>query len=725
MAPPESVARALGTAGSAVVFAGATVIIALCGLAVAGIPFLTVMGLCAAAGVGASVLVSLTLLPAIAIVFDHRLTPKRRKTRRSRREGRRGFASLWVGMVTRRPVLTIVAVVVGLGVLAIPAASLNLALVDNGSAPHGSSERLTYDAIAADFGPGYNAPLLVVGNVITSTDPVDDVNAFAGDIAKLPGVHSIGQATPNEGGDTALVQVIPEGSQSSSETVDLVKELRDRAQHLGAEHHIEAVEITGQTAVSIDVSQRLASALLPFGLVVIGLSLVLLAIVFRSLVVPLKATVGYLLSVGASFGVVVAVFQWGWGASLLGVEQTGPVVSFLPIIVMGVLFGLAMDYEVFLVSRISEDYARTGDAEGAIRRGFVASAPVVTAAGIIMVSVFTAFIPTGTSTIKPIALALAFGVFVDAFIVRMTFVPAVLALLGRHAWWLPRWLASTLPSLDIEGVAVERSVELQGIAGSVPLVAHGLQVGAQPSSDLDALVPERTAATLSGLDPAAQGDLAATVAGRIRPSAGQFAVAGFTVPGQVGQVQRRVGVHEVASRESGGESTSSYVEDRLSAGSWLGRARPRRVTAILASAETHLARVADLGTGQIGRRFLPAATPLAELSAAERFALECALATAADVALLVVTGVDRLSASTQRAAICEISATVAVDGVAVLLLSEEPVREATEYGIQDATILFEATRLEDSADALEKDTLPHPSLTASGMPIDEEVEYRA
>ena len=683
--PAESIARALGTAGTAVVFAGVTVIIALCGLAVADIPFLTVMGLCAAAGVAASVLVSLTLLPAMAALLGSRLKPRARRRRRRRAPRRTGlgFAQRWVRLIIRHPLITVVTVVIALGTLAVPAFSLSLSLADNGSAPSTSNERATYDAVAAAFGPGYNAPLLIVGNVITSTDPRGDVAAFADDISRLQGVYAVGQATPNEGGDTALIQVIPEGSQSSESTIALVQTLRDEAPALGVAHNITGVQVTGQTAVSIDVSSRLAAALLPFGLVVVGLSLVLLTVVFRSIVVPLKATLGYVLSVGVSFGVVAAVFNRGWGAALLGVEQTGPVISFLPIIVMGVLFGLAMDYEVFLVSRIREHYTKTGDARGAIEHGFTASAPVVTAAGIIMVSVFTAFIPTGSATIKPIALALAVGVFVDAFVVRMTLVPAVLALLGEKAWWLPRSLERVVPSLDIEGAAVEHALDIQSVVGRPPLVARRLETEAS-ARRITLLVPEGEVAVVDGVTLAAQRILALTVTGRIPPIAGEAAVDGMITTDQPARVQSRSAVFDASVPDAAGTTIGDYVAGRLRNQASTGIGARRRADAVLLTAAALLAPLPGHGAGQHPRRSLPRDTSLVGLSWAERFAIECALADHFHAALVVVIGLDDVPVSTQRRDIAHIARQFATRSRGVLMLSDDPVLEAADLGIQDA-----------------------------------------
>ena len=271
-----------------------------------------------------------------------------------------GVAGAWVRTVTRFPVVTILGVLVLLGLAAVPAASMRLALPDNSTAPTSSTARQTYDKITAAFGEGYNAPLSVAANVIASTDPKGTVNKLSDAIKGVPDVVAVTQSTPNEGGDTALIQVIPSAGQTAASTKALVLQLRERAPGWEKKYGVTDILVTGQTAINIDVSDRLGGALLPFACIVIGLSLILLMIVFRSIAVPIKATLGYLLSVGVALGAVVAVFQWGWLENLMGLEP-GPVVSFLPIFVMGVLFGLAMDYEMFLVSAMREDYVQSGD----------------------------------------------------------------------------------------------------------------------------------------------------------------------------------------------------------------------------------------------------------------------------------------------------------------------------------------------------------------------------
>ena len=469
MDPEESAARATGTAGSAVVFAGLTVVIALSGLAVVGIPFLTVMGVGAAGTVLVAVLVALTLLPALLGFAGARLAP-RPGSRAARREatdaqettGAGGsMGARWTRLVTRRPLVTVLAVLAGLLVLALPAPQLQLALPDNSTAAPDTPERQAYDLISENFGPGLNGPLVVLVQDLDPATAEPTAGAIAAAIGGTPtqtpgrfqgGLDDVAYAAPTvlPDGRTAVVTVIPESGPQEEETDRLVGSLRDLAPDLEAETGAE-LAVTGQTAVAIDVSDRLGDALLPFALVVVGLALVLLLLVFRSVLVPIKAAVGFLLSVGASFGAVVAVFQWGWAADLLGVPATGPVISFLPVILMAVLFGLAMDYEVFLVSRMREEYVHGAAPRAAVVTGARHAARVVVAAALIMFSVFASFVTIEDVIVKAIAFGLAVGILVDAFLVRMTLVPAVLALLGRSAWWLPRWLDRLLPDLDVEG----------------------------------------------------------------------------------------------------------------------------------------------------------------------------------------------------------------------------------------------------------------------------------
>lgn len=462
--PKESIALATGTAGSAVVFAGTTVIIALAALSVIGIPFLTTMGLGAAGAVLIAVLAAITLVPAVVGFAGSRLTPKpgsRAAKRAADAEGDTGRTTMgarWTKWVIAKPLLTVLAVAGILVTLALPATDLRLALPDNGSAPHASTERKAYDTISDKFGDGFNGPLLVLTETKNGTSAASSQAGaqVAQKLRTLKNVQAVLPPQPTSDPAQSVITVLPKSGPDSVRTDQLVRDIRktgaDIRESTGA-----TIAVTGTTAVNIDVSNRLSDSLLPFVAIVVGLSLILLMIVFRSLVIPVKAAVGFLLSVGASLGLVVAVFQWGWLADVLGVPHSGPVVSFLPIILIGVLFGLAMDYEVFLVSGMREEWAHTCRARQSVVDGARHSVRVVTAAALIMFTVFAGFFPLDDALIKPIAFALAVGVAIDAFAVRMTLVPAVLALAGRGAWWLPAWLDRMLPNLDIEGTSLQKA----------------------------------------------------------------------------------------------------------------------------------------------------------------------------------------------------------------------------------------------------------------------------
>jgi putative drug exporter of the RND superfamily len=566
--PEESAARATGTAGSAVVFAGITVLIALIGLGFAGIPFLTTMGVAAAVAVAIAVAVAVTLTPALlGLVKGRVLGWRRRRPRKDTAPAARptGFAARWVSLVTRHPVVTTITVVVTLGVMAIPALNLALALPNAGQLPKDDPARIAYDLTSEHFGPGANGPLIMTGTIVTSNDPLTLMTDLGEEIERIPGVKEVALATPNETADTGIVQIVPETAPDDPATADLVRELRAQHDRLLDEYGVD-LQVTGFTAVAIDISDRLGGALLPFGLFVVGLSLILLMVVFRSVWVPIKAALGYLLSVAAAFGVVAAVFEWGWFADALHVARTGPIISFMPIVLMGVLFGLAMDYEVFLVSRMREDYVHARRAAGgragrrmaieAVRSGFTASARVVTAAAVIMFAVFAAFIPEGDSSLKPIALGLAAGIAIDAFLVRMTLVPAVMALLGTRAWWMPRWLDRLLPHFDIEGEAVERELALadwEGDGSTVVVVSEGLALrdtaDAPVYGPVDLRVRPGDALVVTADDPHAARALALTIAGRLSPSDGRLRVAGHLLPERAAWVRARVSLALLGSAE--------------------------------------------------------------------------------------------------------------------------------------------------------------------------------
>jgi RND superfamily putative drug exporter len=342
-----------------------------------------------------------------------------------------------------------------LAVVAVPAMHMKLGLPDGGSKPTSTTERRAYDLLTEGFGPGFNATLTVV--VDAPNLPAEEQKQVAGGVTEglqeFPGVAAVSPALQNVDGDVTIVSVTPTTAPASDSTKNLVEELRAKADQIHAESGIDAY-VTGQTALNIDTADRLGAALPKYIAVVVGLALILLTLVFRSVLVPIKAALGFLLSIAASLGLVVWVFQDGNLADLFNVANPSPIVSFLPILLIGILFGLAMDYEVFLVSRVRESFVRSGDAKQAIVDGYARSGRVVVAAGLIMIAVFGAFLLAEDPITKSIGLSLAFGVLVDAFVVRLTLVPAVMALLGRRAWWLPRRLGRVMPDLDVEGEKV-------------------------------------------------------------------------------------------------------------------------------------------------------------------------------------------------------------------------------------------------------------------------------
>ena len=452
--PEDACGRALGTAGSAVVFAGLTVVIALAGLSVVGIRLLSDLGLAAAFAVVVAVVAALTLLPAVLGFAGTRIMKGNLQTKRMRALERgegEAMGVRWARLVVRRPWRALLVSVAVLGVLAIPALSMRLGMPDDSTAPAGSTQRIAYDTLSRGFGPGYNGPLTVVVDARDSKDPKGAAQETVTALGRLPDVASASPAVFNASGDVALIRAVPKSSPNSQATVDLVGKIRDTTAPALLRTTDAEVVVTGTTALNIDVSDKLGSALVPYLMVVVGLALILLLLVFRSVLVPLKATLGFLLSVVATLGVLVAVFQWGWLKDLFGVDTTAPIVSVMPIFMIGVVFGLAMDYQVFLVTRMREEYVHGAEPTEAVIAGFRHGARVVTAAAIIMISVFAGFLLADAALIKSIGLGLASAVLFDAFVVRMTIVPAVMALLGRRAWALPRWLDRALPNVDVEG----------------------------------------------------------------------------------------------------------------------------------------------------------------------------------------------------------------------------------------------------------------------------------
>ncbi|MEV8018340.1 MMPL family transporter [Streptomyces sp. NPDC086554] len=455
----EAAGRAVGTAGSAVVFAGLTVVIALVGLAVVNIPMLTKMGFAAAGTVVIAVLIALTLIPALLGYAGKKVKPigekskllgGRKKQPAEGAQPKPNLGTRWASFVVRRPLTVLLVGIIGLGAAALPVSSLELGLPDDGAQPTSTTQRKAYDLVSDGFGPGFNGPLMTVADLKGAGDPKAAAQQITKKISGLDDVLTVAPPMIDKAGDTAIISVVPSSKPSGTETEGLVHSIRDAGGEIKSDTGAE-VMVTGTTAMNIDVSQKLNDALLPYLALVVGLAFLLLIVVFRSILVPLKAALGFLLSVLAALGAVVAVFQWGWLGSLFGVEQTGPIMSMMPIFMVGVVFGLAMDYEVFLVTRMREAYVHGERPGEAIVTGFRHGARVVSAAAVIMIAVFAGFIGSSEQMVKMIGFGLAIAVFFDAFIVRMALVPAVLALLGRKAWWLPRWLDRALPNVDVEG----------------------------------------------------------------------------------------------------------------------------------------------------------------------------------------------------------------------------------------------------------------------------------
>lgn len=452
----RAMGHAVGTAGSAVVFAGLTVLIALGALSLVGIPFLTSMGLAAAGTVLMAVLVALTLLPAVVGMLGGKAFggQVRRHVDPRDAEGRPVNNGVrWARFVGRAPVAVALVAVLGLGALALPAAGVQLSLPTDSTAASDTTQRKASELLSDAFGPGREGPLLVVvdGRDLPDAEARNaaygEVATWAAGLDDVRNAQVVGVADDAAG---AQVLVTPESGPADQRTLDLLETMRADQSQVEADTGT-TLGVTGQTAIQTDVSAQLTDALPVYLAVVVGLAFVLLMLVFRSLLVPLTATLGFLLSVLATLGATVAVFQEG----ALGLVEGQPLVSFMPIIVIGIVFGLAMDYQVFLVTRMREAYVHGVPAREAVLDGFRSSARVVTAAATIMISVFAAFILLDDPLVKSIGFALATAVLLDAFVVRMALIPAVMFLMGDKAWWLPRWLDRLLPDLDVEGESLE------------------------------------------------------------------------------------------------------------------------------------------------------------------------------------------------------------------------------------------------------------------------------
>ena len=449
----EAATNAVATTGRAVVFAGATVCIALLGMLILRLSFLNGVAIAASLTVILTVAASVTLLPALLSFIGMRALSRRERRRLAEHgpqpEVPTGFAARWSAFVERHPkVLGAVALVV-MGVLALPTFSLHLGTSDQGNGPKTATTRQAYDLLADGFGPGVNGPLTLV----TKVDGADDklaLDNLDGTLRATDGVASVTPVTFDSGGHTAYLTVVPESSPQSQHTSDLVDRLRGEVLPRAESGTSLDVQVGGMTAGYDDFADVIVSKLPVFVGVVIGLGCLLLLLAFRSIGIPLKAAAMNVAAVASAFGVVVAIFQWGWGSELLGLGSAGPIEPFLPVIMVSVLFGLSMDYQVFLVSRMYEEWLETGDNRRAVRVGLAETSRVINSAAVIMISVFLAFVLSGDRVIAMFGIALAAAVALDAFVLRTLLVPALMHLLGGANWWLPRWLDKRMPRISIE-----------------------------------------------------------------------------------------------------------------------------------------------------------------------------------------------------------------------------------------------------------------------------------
>jgi len=450
--PEPAAVRAIDTAGRAVLFAGVTVVISILGLFLMGVSFVRGLALGTSLTVALVMVASVTLLPALLGFAGRNID--RLSVRRKVREvhSREGFWFRWSRFVQRRPWWTFLTALVALLVLTVPFLSMRLGFSDAGNVPKADTTRQAYDLVAKGFGPGSNGPLVLAAEFPAGTDATAPLDELARAIRTTPGVAFVSDPIPSPSGDAAVIRVIPTTAPQSVDTTDLVGTLRDDVIPRAVAGTEVVVHVGGFTAAGIDVSDRLAARLPWFIGAVLLLSFLLLMAVFRSILVPLKAVIMNLLSIGAAYGVIVAVFQWGWFGSVIGISKAGPIAPFIPMMMFAIVFGLSMDYEVFLLSRIREEYDRTGDNGLAVADGLAATARVITAAALIMVTVFASFVTGSEPMLKLFGLGLAVAIFIDATVVRMVLVPSTMELLGDRNWWFPKWLDRVIPRLHVEPI---------------------------------------------------------------------------------------------------------------------------------------------------------------------------------------------------------------------------------------------------------------------------------
>jgi len=514
-----SAARAEGTSGAAIVVAGGTVVVSILGLYVSGVAFVGALGLAAAIVVAVTMLAALTLVPAFMGVAGSnvRSLSARFRARKAgisaQEQAARSAAATqeqhehsafarWGRKVSERPWPWAVASVAVLIILAIPLFSITLGQPDNGTNPTSDSSRQAFDLISQGFGPGANGPLAVVVQLPkqSSSDNQSLLNQMTKDVAATSGVASVSPATVNQDGNTAVFSVVPTTRPQASQTEDLVSRLRTDV--LPKEHVTSYV--TGTTAGTVDFTEQITGRMVWLILAVVVIAFILLTMAFRSVVIATKAAILNLLSIGAAYGVIVAIFQWGWGASLIGVHTTLPIPAYVPMLVFAIVFGLSMDYEVFLLSRVHEAWIETGDPHRAVAVGIGATARVITTAAAIMVVVFASFVLSTDPTVKMLAIGMAFAVLIDASLVRMILVPSIMALLDARAWWMPRWMEPIVPQLQLEGsTAPAASAAPVAPAPAAPAPAGAAQTAAAKDTEAETETEAETA-TAAATETAAQ-----------------------------------------------------------------------------------------------------------------------------------------------------------------------------------------------------------------------------
>jgi RND superfamily putative drug exporter len=448
--PADAAGHAIATAGQSVLFAGTTVVVAIAGLVMAGLPAVTTMGFSAAICVVVAMAVAVTLLPALLGLLGTRIdkwsVPHRRVDQARTRET---LSARWAHHIGHRPWRFALVSLAALLALAAPVVGLRLGFADDSNASTTTTQHQAYDLLAAGFGKGFNGPLSIVVEQTGSIQPTT-LAKVARAIAADPGVAGVQRPLLNPAGDTAVITALPTTSPQDAATARTVNRLRTRVLPSAVAQTGATALVTGQTAASADLSHRLTSRLPAFIIAVVALSFVLLMIAFRSVAVPLKAAIMNMLSISTAYGIIVAVFEWGWAKSVFGLHASVPINPFVPMIMFAILFGLSMDYEVFLLSRVREHFLHSGDSHSSVVDGLAATARVITSAALIMISVFLAFVPSQNVTVKMFGLGLASAVLIDATLVRMILVPATMSLLGKANWWLPSWLDRILPRMDLE-----------------------------------------------------------------------------------------------------------------------------------------------------------------------------------------------------------------------------------------------------------------------------------